>query len=121
VSELHYQPKLHNIFNTFIANIFTNKWDLNFRKELVQCYIWRIDFYGFRTWTLRKAQQKYLVNTEMWRWRRMEKISWTDSVRNEVLQISTQNKRRKANTIGHILRRNCLLKHAIKGKIEGRI
>jgi hypothetical protein len=30
-------------------------------------------------------------------------------------------KRRKANWIGHILRRNCLLKHAIEGKLEGRI
>jgi hypothetical protein len=28
---------------------------------------------------------------------------------------------RKANWIGHILRRNCLLKHVIKGKLEGRI
>jgi ribosomal 50S subunit-associated protein YjgA (DUF615 family) len=27
-------------------------------------------------------------------------------------------KRRKANWIGHILRRNCLLKHVIEGKIE---
>ena len=27
----------------------------------------------------------------------------------------------KANWIGHILRRNCLLKHVIDGKIEGRI
>jgi hypothetical protein len=30
-------------------------------------------------------------------------------------------KRRKANWIGHILRRNCLLKHVIEGKIEGSI
>jgi hypothetical protein len=30
-------------------------------------------------------------------------------------------KRRKANWIGHILRRNCLLKHEIEGKLEGRI
>jgi hypothetical protein len=29
-------------------------------------------------------------------------------------------KRRKANWIGHILRRNCLLKHVIEGKLEGR-
>jgi hypothetical protein len=28
-------------------------------------------------------------------------------------------KRRKANWIGHILRRNCLLKHVIEGNIEG--
>jgi hypothetical protein len=30
-------------------------------------------------------------------------------------------KRRKANWIGHILRRTCLLKHVIEGKIEGTI
>jgi hypothetical protein len=30
-------------------------------------------------------------------------------------------KRRKANWIGHILRRNCLLKHGIEGKTEGRM
>jgi hypothetical protein len=30
-------------------------------------------------------------------------------------------KGRKANRIGHILRRHCLLKHVIEGKIEGRI
>jgi hypothetical protein len=29
--------------------------------------------------------------------------------------------RRKANWIGHILRRNCLLIHVIEGKIEGRM
>jgi hypothetical protein len=28
-------------------------------------------------------------------------------------------KRRKTNLIGHILRRNCLLRHVIAGKIEG--
>jgi hypothetical protein len=64
----------------------------------------------------------------MWCWRRME-ISWTDRVRNEeVLHIVKEErnilhtiKRRKANWIGHILRRNCLLKHVIEGKIEGRI
>jgi hypothetical protein len=30
-------------------------------------------------------------------------------------------KRRKANWIGHILRRNCLLKYVIEGMIEGRL
>jgi hypothetical protein len=30
-------------------------------------------------------------------------------------------KRRNANWIGHILHRNCLLKHVIEGKLEGRI
>jgi hypothetical protein len=30
-------------------------------------------------------------------------------------------KRRKANWIGHILHRNCLLKHVVEEKIEGKI
>jgi hypothetical protein len=49
-------------------------------------------------------------------------------VRNEVLHrvkeetnIPHTIKRRKANWIGHIVRRNCLLKHGIEGMIEGRI
>jgi hypothetical protein len=49
-------------------------------------------------------------------------------VRNEVLHIVKEGRNvqlklkiRKANWLGHILRRNCLLKHAIEGKIEERI
>jgi hypothetical protein len=51
----------------------------------------------------------------------MEKISWTDHVRNEVLRrvkekrnILHEISKRKANWIGHILRRNCLLRQVIK-------
>jgi hypothetical protein len=65
----------------------------------------------------------------MWCWRRMEKISWTAHVRNEEVLFRVKEernilhtiKRRKANWIGHILRRNCLLKHVIEGKLEGRV
>ena len=34
------------------------------------------------------ADQKYLESFEMWCWRRMEKISWTDHVRNEDVLLS---------------------------------
>jgi hypothetical protein len=59
----------------------------------------------------------------------MEKISWTDRVRNEEVlhrvkeerNIVPTIKRRRANWIGHILRRNGLLKHVIERKLEGRI
>jgi uncharacterized protein YnzC (UPF0291/DUF896 family) len=40
-------------------------------------------FCGFEIWTLQKVNQKYLESFKMWFRRRMEKISWTDSVRNE--------------------------------------
>jgi hypothetical protein len=35
--------------------------------------------------------------------------------------ILHERRKRKANWIGHILRRNCLLKEVIEGKIKGRI
>jgi hypothetical protein len=63
-------------------NLFTSKLDLNLRKKLVKCYIWSRALYGATTWTLRKVDQKYLESFEMWCWRRVEKISWTDCVRN---------------------------------------
>jgi hypothetical protein len=33
-----------------------------------------------------KVDQKYLGCFEMWRWRRMEKNSWANHVKNEALQ-----------------------------------
>jgi len=59
----------------------------------------------------------------------MEKISWTDHVRNEdiLLRVKEQRnilheiRKRKANWMGHILRINCLLQRVIEGKIQGGI
>jgi hypothetical protein len=56
----------------------------------------------------------------------MEKISWTDRVRMKKCYIESRGtnilhsgKRRKANSIGHILRRKCLIKGRIEGMIAG--
>ena len=92
----------------------------------MKCYIWSIALYGAEIWTLRAVGQKHLESFEMWCWRRMEKISWTDHVRKvEVLlrvkeqrNILHEIRKRKANWIGHILRRNCLLQRVIEGKIQ---
>jgi hypothetical protein len=54
----------------------------------------------------------------------MERISWTDNVRNEEVLLTVKEQRnmlheiskRKANWIGHIWRRNCLLQQVIEGK-----
>ena len=55
----------------------------------------------------------------------MEKIKWSEKVNNEqVLERIGEKRtllnnilRRKANWIGHILRRNCLLHDAIEGEM----
>jgi hypothetical protein len=59
----------------------------------------------------------------------MEKISWMDRVRNEDVlhrlkeerNVLRTIKRRKANWIGHILHRNCLLKRVIVGMVDRRV
>jgi hypothetical protein len=67
------------------TTLFTNTSDLELKKKLVKCYIWSIALYGVETWALRAVDQKHLESFKMWCWRRMEKISWTDHVRNKVL------------------------------------
>jgi hypothetical protein len=57
----------------------------------------------------------------------MEKISWTDDMRNEAVLLRVKEQRNilheiriwKAKRIGHILHRNCLLQRVIEGKIQG--
>jgi hypothetical protein len=57
----------------------------------------------------------------------MQKIRWSDRVIYKVLHrvkekrsiVCTTIKRGKAKLIGHILRRNCLQRHVIEGKIKG--
>ena len=91
------------------------------KEEALDLTVWRIGS--------ERGCQKCLESFELWCWRRMEKISWIERVRNEeVLQrvkeerniVHTVN-RRKADWIGYTLCRNCLLKHVIGGKIEGRL
>ena len=109
--------------------LFTSKLDSDLRKKLVKCFIWSMALYGAETWTLRAADQKYLESFEMWCWRKMEKIIWLDYVRNEevLLRVNEQRnilreiRKRKANWIGRILRRNCLLKQVIEGKVKGEV
>jgi hypothetical protein len=63
------------------------------KKKLVKCYVWSIALFGDETWTLRKVDQKYVESFEMWCWRRMEKISWIDRERNEILQGVKEERR----------------------------
>jgi hypothetical protein len=109
------------------STLFNSTLDLELRKKLVKCYIWSIALYGAETWTLRAMDQKHLESFEMWYWRRMEKIIWTDHVGNEDVLLKVKEQRNilheirkwKANCIGHILRRNCLLQRVTEGKLRG--
>jgi len=63
-----------------------------FEEKLVKFYIWSISLYGAENWTLPAVDHKHLESFEMWCWRKMEKISWTDQVRNEEVLIRASNR-----------------------------
>ncbi|KAJ4440465.1 hypothetical protein ANN_08606 [Periplaneta americana] len=98
------------------------------RKRLVKCFVWSVALYGAETWTLRRSEEKRIEAFEMWLWRRMEHVKWTDRIRNEGLLERVDKERimlklmrkRKRNWLGHWLRRNCLLKDALEGMANGR-
>jgi hypothetical protein len=84
---------------------------------------------GDEIWTLWKVDQNYLESFEMWCWRRMEMISWTNHVRNDGVLLTVKEERNILHAIkierltgfGHIFRRNCLLKHVMEGRLDGRV
>ena len=66
---------------------------------------------------------------EIWRgseWRRMEKVKWSEKVRNEVIEYVGENRTllntrdgmcRKVNWVDHILIRNCFLHDTTEGQM----
>ena len=88
----------------------------------MKCFVWSVVLYGAQTLTLRRNEQKQLEAFELWIWRRMESVKWTDKIKNAVVlervgegRIMLELKRkRKRNWLGHWLRRNYLLKDALE-------
>lgn len=108
--------------------LFGSKWNLILKKRLVKVLVWSVALFGSETWTLRKDDIRRLEAFEMWLWRRMMKISWTQHVTNEEVLSMVEEHRsliatiRKAHTkwMGHILRHDSLLKKVIEGRLWGK-
>ena len=96
------------------------------RKRASPCYIWSMLFYGSETQTLTKAIQNKLEAFEMWIYRRMMRISWTEHKSNEeVLQMTISKrslivkiKKRKLQYFRHLIRQNGIQRLLLKGKGE---
>jgi len=90
--------------------------------------MWGIAVYGAATGTHQKLDQKYPGSFVMCFMIMMGKIIWTDRVKIEEVLHRAQNEgniihivwRRNVCWIGHVLRRNCVLKVITVGEIEGR-
>ena len=73
--------------------------DFNLWKKLVECHFWIIALCVAANWTDPKVDHNCLERFEMWCYRRIEVISWTDRLNSkEGLQRMTENKN-NLNTI----------------------
>jgi hypothetical protein len=90
--EIKSRIAMANQLSTTRRFISPANWIINLRKKPVKCYICGITVRGAATWTLREVEQKYVERFEMWCWRRMEKISWIDRVRNEECYIESRSR-----------------------------
>src|ERR1700757_5133302 len=101
------------------------------KTRLVKALIFPITLYGCETWTKTKALQKKIDACEMWIWRKMLRISWTEKRTNvSVLQeigemrgeLTLQDKatKQKLMYFGHVMRSNGLEKEMMLGCGEGK-
>ena len=67
-----------------IRNLLTNrKLSIKIRKRFLKCYVWSVLLYGCETWTMGKMEEQKVQAAEMWFYRRMLKVSWTQKRTNE--------------------------------------
>ena len=114
---------------TSMSSLLTSR-NISFhlRLRLVKCYVYSVLLYGSETWTLNKNLEKKIEAFEMWIFRRMGKISWTEKKTNKEVckMLNVQPtllktiKSRKLQYFGHIKRHNNICKHIMEGNIEGK-
>lgn len=80
--------------------------------RILRCYVFSVLLYGVESWTLTDTIMKKVEAFEMWTYRRILKIKWTDKITNEEVlrrlakerEIVLTIKKRKMEYFAHIVR-----------------
>ncbi|GFR89570.1 endonuclease-reverse transcriptase [Elysia marginata] len=101
---------------------------LNTKKRILACYIFSVFNYDCKAWTYSKTVQKKIQKFDMWCYRRLLNVPWTEKkTNNEIIKIVgvgekrlQQLMKRKLRYAGHIMRGSSgpLLQLSLEGKIE---
>ena len=114
---------------TQLSNVWKDRSiPIQLKIRILECLVWPVALYGCETWTMRKKDEKRIEAAEMWFYRRLLRISWTERRTNEsVLQELGIDKRllptvaqRKLKYVGHASRNKAtdLMKTVLQGKIQ---
>ena len=100
------------------------------KMKLVRSLVWTVLTHGAEGWTLKKADEKGIESAELWIYRRMLRVSWTEHRTDESIltELNTTRQllvcvvRRKLSYFGHTMRDGgCqLVKCVIQGKVSGK-
>ena len=113
-----------------LKKVLTNRdISLELRTRVVRCYVFSVLLYGVESWTLTQALSNKIEAFEMWVYRRILRVSWTERVTNmtilgsmnKKMEVLNAIKRRKLEYLGHIMRNKKynILQIIMQGKIEG--
>ena len=96
---------------------------------LVKAIVFPVVMYGCESWTMKKAERRRIDAFEVWCWRRLLRVPWTERRSNQSLlkEISLEYSleglmlKLKLQYFGHLMpRTDSLEKTLMLGKIEGR-
>ena len=100
------------------------------KVKLLKTLIWPVMLYGSESWTLRSEENNKINSAEMWFYRRLFRVKWTDKRTNESILIELKAKRillteinkRRLRYVGHAVRhkKTSLMSTVLMGKIEGK-
>ena len=99
------------------------------KVHLVKVMVFPVVMYGYESWTIKKAKHWIIYTFELWCWRRLLRVPWTERTSNQSIlkEISPEYSleglmlKLKLQYFGHLMRRtDSFEKTLMLRKIEGR-
>ena len=95
---------------------------------LVKAMIFPVVMYGYESWTVKKAERRRIDAFELWYWRRLLRVPWTERSSNQSIlkeispgcSLEGLMLKLKLQYFGHLIRRADSFEKTLRlGKIEG--
>ena len=99
------------------------------KVRLIKAMVFPVVMYGCESWTVKKAERRRIDAFELWCWRRLLRVPWTERRSNQSILKEISPKcsseglmlKPKLQYFGHLMRgADSLEKTLMLGKIEGR-
>ena len=98
------------------------------KVKIINTLVFPVVLYGSECWTVKKAERKKIDAFELWCWRRMLRISWTDKRTNKSIleeikpsySLETIVVKHRLSYFGHIIRSKGMEQDIMLGKVQGR-